>query len=423
MDSLPLIGGGTIEGAGAEELGVCLAELPMRRDLGPRTSCAVWPIVGVAWLLLFVGAVLAAVRPWMAAPARPENRGGGAGVIGEYVSPVQTVLVKLEYNETAATAMAVLAKIAYCDARPGIFASAAYSCGRTGLLGVQTPCEMAGFAVVPGSVKFVQTLDAFAYIATIRVLNETVEPEEQEGFLLTFRGSLDNDADRRRDHSVDSVPLKDDEDLCPGSRVHRGYYDTWQQLRTGVMRFLPPEASVACTGHGSGAALCALAMYELWLAGFRVLSSYVFSMPRVGNSHFAGCFDSTFNVSAPLFRITHAADLACMKVGPAEEDYVPIGAEVHYPSEKPGEYTVCGGMEPTCGCRAYKQEELSTKDTCQSVLAPEANFCAFQSFTSTCYLGTGFQWSHFGPALGSMVPPFPMGLSQPPSNWSAALEH
>lgn len=126
--------------------------------------------------------------------------------------------------------------------------------------------------------------------------------------VLSFRGSsnlqnwLDNLATWRAD-----APFDD----CEGCASHGGFLHIWLDMRSCVERALEAAgcargSDVAVAGHSLGAALGALAALELDARGWRVVESYDFGRPRVGNGAFARAYDSRFEGRA--YRITHAQD-------------------------------------------------------------------------------------------------------------------
>mmetsp|Transcript_52810 Transcript_52810/g.136367 ORF Transcript_52810/g.136367 Transcript_52810/m.136367 type:complete len:534 (-) Transcript_52810:77-1678(-) len=157
------------------------------------------------------------------------------------------------------------------------------------------------------------------------------------------------------------------------------------------------------TGHGSGAAVATLAMFDLAMEGFRVQASYVYESPLPGNREFVQSFYDKIirGTKAPLFSIKYSRDAVTR--WPKGSDWYAAGLEVyiaeHFKEGDKPEF--CGqSWEASldCGIMAKHASELTAADTCPSPLAPEGNFCQFSNFAAACYGGIGFESEEFEPS-------------------------
>jgi len=194
------------------------------------------------------------------------------------------------YNESTAVVYARLAGAAYCPTET----LRNWTCG--------------DFCDSISDVSAAKICESYAHSSVAFAVQLPVSIGLQPRCVLSFRGSsnvqnwLDNLATWRADASLDD---------CDGCATHSGFLSIWMDMRNCVENALEAAgcargSDIAVTGHSLGAALAALAAFELDIKGWHVVESYDFGRPRVGNDVFAQAYDSRFK--GRTYRITHAQD-------------------------------------------------------------------------------------------------------------------
>ncbi|KAF2099514.1 alpha/beta-hydrolase [Rhizodiscina lignyota] len=122
--------------------------------------------------------------------------------------------------------------------------------------------------------------------------------------VVSFRGS------RSLANFVTDVnfPL-DNTDICTGCKVHRGFLQSWNEIRSNILAAAKSAAdankcSLVVTGHSLGAAIATLCAAELRKAGYNV-ALYTYGSPRVGNPAFANFVTAQ---AGGNYRVTHTND-------------------------------------------------------------------------------------------------------------------
>ena len=105
--------------------------------------------------------------------------------------------------------------------------------------------------------------------------------------MLEFRGSkffLNYIVDDFDAFTISPYSEKD----CPGScEVHKGFYDAWELLKPDLLKFYKElgcgKRSLRVSGHSMGAAMAALAAFEMAGNGTALAEVYTMGQTRVGN--------------------------------------------------------------------------------------------------------------------------------------------
>lgn len=120
---------------------------------------------------------------------------------------------------------------------------------------------------------------------------------------IVFRGTS-NLADWIQDLKfAHSTPLEG----CSGCEVELGFNENYNALQSQILTALSgidTSAGLAITGHSLGAAMAALAAWDL-SHSYNVVELYTFGEPRVGNAAFAAALAA----SVTAWRVTHNADI------------------------------------------------------------------------------------------------------------------
>jgi len=154
---------------------------------------------------------------------------------------------------------------------------------------------------------------------------------------------------------------------CHGCKVHSGFYNSWRsvepQVREQLNRLGCENSTLSIVGHSLGAAMAAIAAYDLsessgtsqraphtpakrdapsaqWSVG-RV---YTYGQPRVGNERFAAAFDARLAaLGVTHFRVVEYRD-AVPHLPPANmlwEGWAHTGEEVYYNATALGQFITC----------------------------------------------------------------------------------
>merc|ERR1712060_181163 len=232
------------------------------------------------------------------------------------------------YSQREAIEYAYLASAAYCNSD----ALQDWQCG--------VPCEE-----TPGmeDVRRVDddALDAHAFVGQLR-----------GQCVLAFRGT-DSPSGWAQDlQSLTLVDLPGCSFQGAACRVGSGFLQNYRAIAGGITRSL---AAIGCdrskppaiTGHSLGAAMAALAVFDMHQKGFNLTKVYTFGQPRVGDVSFARAFNAAFG-SLPFFRVTKASDPFVYL--PPEDPFHHVGTEVYYRGDSEQGYRICNGSgeDPTC---------------------------------------------------------------------------
>jgi hypothetical protein len=115
----------------------------------------------------------------------------------------------------------------------------------------------------------------------------------------------------------------------PG-KVHHGFADSWEELRSWVQVHTPMEIPVEVTGHSLGGALATLAAASLAANRWRVMPVYTFGAPRVGDAEFTAGVDNLVDV----WRVVN--DIDPVPHVPDGIRYLHCGREWQLPDGGPG---------------------------------------------------------------------------------------
>lgn len=228
----------------------------------------------------------------------------------------------------------------------------------------------------------------FAYVAKLwpNLQNSSFKP----GCLVAFRGSVENGVNSKRDQMGTLVSGVTN---CTGCTVHLGYKEAWDSVKFNVWQGLQTlgctptseEMVIHMTGHGSGAAVATLAMWELAQVGYRFAPAHLFGSPRVGNKVFTKALHSYFDrQGVALYSIANEPD--GLPLSPDDGGYARHGHQVFYPSVDSKIHQVCIPEDQECSDTVVGNGNRS-KDVCQSALAPAKSFCRFTDFALQCYGG------------------------------------
>jgi len=115
-----------------------------------------------------------------------------------------------------------------------------------------------------------------------------------------------------------------------------------------VLGCFPWRDNVTLTGHSLGAALAQLAMLDLNGQGFRIVTSYVFGSPRVGDTTWANAFETRIGLGT-VYHVTLRHD-PVPRLPPRATGYVHASTEVFYKGNTSEGYTICAAPteDPRC---------------------------------------------------------------------------
>lgn len=157
--------------------------------------------------------------------------------------------------------------------------------------------------------------DVTGYIAVDRTRNLTV---------LAFRGSS---SIRNWLANVDFIPVPTD--ICPGCTAHQGFWDSWQEARSGVLNSLVktakqyPSSQVVVVGHSLGGAIADFAAAEIRNQGIHV-DLYTYGAPRIAGKTLSDFI--TNQNRGGNFRSTHTND-PVPRLPPSSLGFVHLGQE------------------------------------------------------------------------------------------------
>mmetsp|Transcript_4006 Transcript_4006/g.11166 ORF Transcript_4006/g.11166 Transcript_4006/m.11166 type:complete len:282 (+) Transcript_4006:120-965(+) len=142
--------------------------------------------------------------------------------------------------------------------------------------------------------------------------------------------------------------------FCDGCKVHKGFYDTWESLRSQVLDgvsqlFSKYGYDIIVTGHSLGGAVASLASVEIKNTTGANVYLWNYGCPRVGNENYANWLPSSASGVSFIQRVVNNHDIVPQT--PAEwQKYR------HYPQEiweqaDPNNFIMCdpnNGEDPTC---------------------------------------------------------------------------
>jgi len=238
------------------------------------------------------------------------------------------------YNETLATQYATLAGAAYCPADT----LSDWSCGKKCFKGIT-------------DVKLCNGTAASSYVGLWH-----------GKCLAVFEGTHDMESTATdlwmKSHKFHCDGCGD----CPGCKVHAGFDDEWTSQEQCIKSSLAaigcsPDKPLHATGHSLGAAVVAIGMLKLKMAGWNVVELYNFGMPRVMSPVLAARFNELFKEQ--FFRVTHGIDpFIDMPPDPTGHFYEHVEPEVYYNSSVREGYIVCNGpYNTTCSAQHFPDWE------------------------------------------------------------------
>lgn len=157
--------------------------------------------------------------------------------------------------------------------------------------------------------------DVTGYIAVDHTRDLTV---------LAFRGSR---SIRNWLANADFIPVPTD--ICPDCTAHQGFWDSWQEARSGILDTLVktanqyPSSKVVVVGHSLGGAIADLAAAEIRKQGINV-DLYTYGAPRISGKTLSDFI--TNQNRGGNFRSTHTND-PVPRVPPTIMGFVHLGQE------------------------------------------------------------------------------------------------
>lgn len=140
---------------------------------------------------------------------------------------------------------------------------------------------------------------------------------------------------------------------CPSCGVHEGFYDSFMDLRDGILAAVQPllsanpTAEVHITGHSLGAAMAQLCAVDFAVnEGINATTVYTFGEPRIGSPQWTPFYESV--IAAGTYRVVHWAD-PVPHVPLEAMDFHHQPTEVFY-TESQDSFKVCdhSGEDKTC---------------------------------------------------------------------------
>jgi len=141
---------------------------------------------------------------------------------------------------------------------------------------------------------------------------------------------------------------------CPECRIHRGFYKSWQSLKSQTIEALKElkceSSPLRITGHSLGGSMAMLAAYEL-SKNYTVKEVYTFGQPRVGNEAWVQAFQTKM-INVPYFRVTDYMDPVPHLPPSWLMGYRHAGPEVWYNATMLQHYKICSdGNDETCSAQ------------------------------------------------------------------------
>jgi hypothetical protein len=231
--------------------------------------------------------------------------------------------VAASYDEERALAFAKLAGAAYCH-RDSL---ESWSCGYKCIEEVS-------------SVQTCQGIGSHAFVG-----------HWEDGCVAGFQGSGPENLYyfvRELQSSAELAPW----DICEGCSVGRDFRDEWSSLRECVMTTLrdigcAEGSKIRTTGHSLGAATSSLASFDLSKQGWKVVESYDFGKPRVGDARFVEQFNEL--MSGRSWRVTRKED-PVPNMPPGASGFEHTEPEVYYRGSVDEGYDMCKDSHQEVDC-------------------------------------------------------------------------
>lgn len=210
-----------------------------------------------------------------------------------------------------------------------------------------------------------------------------------QGCLIVFRGSA-NMLNYLED--FDFFMTNPYGEACPNCKVHSGFLRNWQSLepkiRTQISALNCQEKALSIVGHSLGAAMAALAAFEL-AAEYTVRRVYTYGQPRLGNGDWVSAFSSRMSENnASYFRVVDYRD-AVPHLPPDNffsEGWEHPGPEVYYNATAIGDYRIC--RKPRDKLCSYQWNLLDTlAHTCDHCSYLGLNPCTCGASKAQCIEG------------------------------------
>jgi pimeloyl-ACP methyl ester carboxylesterase len=222
------------------------------------------------------------------------------------------------------------------------------------------PCKNA--TIVPGTTRIIgpgRKWKVKGFVAQLPPnLVKSQRDKARKMCVAVFRGSV-----HWKNFIADAIfkPKKwplDDEDSCPGCKVHRGFVKAYNELETQVLAAVNDLGcqQVAVVGHSLGGAMATLASFRFRThLGIPAEPVYTFGSPRVGNPSFVAAYASAAKATTswpPQWRVVDYEDIVPRLPLPEEATkYVHVQQEVFYGKDHK-HFKICslgdGPEDPRC---------------------------------------------------------------------------
>jgi len=132
----------------------------------------------------------------------------------------------------------------------------------------------------------------------------------QNAIIVSFRGTQGSSV-KNWWKNLDGITVKPYKDQYPNVKVHQGFHTSWEDLKPGIMASVAKiqaahsSSTVYVTGHSLGAAIGAIAAFEMKVLSGLTVSLIDLGRPRTGNHDFA---EAMMGELSSVFRMTHHDD-------------------------------------------------------------------------------------------------------------------
>eukprot|EP00931_Biecheleriopsis_adriatica_P062602 TRINITY_DN37765_c0_g1_i1.p1 TRINITY_DN37765_c0_g1~~TRINITY_DN37765_c0_g1_i1.p1 ORF type:complete len:409 (+),score=74.14 TRINITY_DN37765_c0_g1_i1:44-1228(+) len=172
--------------------------------------------------------------------------------------------------------------------------------------------------------------------------------------VLAFRGTSDFSSAMADVKSLIPKALPDCSFKGQQCMVGSGIWDSYERNKAHILKAMnqlgcSKHQGVAVTGHSLGAAEAIVAIYDLKNLGYKILTSYTFGQPKVGNDAFVRSFRQKLG-NTQIYRLVHAGD-PIVKLGTMGA-LRHVGTEVFYRAKVHEGYKVCPRDEDSMQCSA-----------------------------------------------------------------------
>lgn len=203
--------------------------------------------------------------------------------------------------------------------------------------------------IVPGAVHFLKSklFGAQGYVA------RTSSTADNNECIVAFRGSV-TPQNWISDFVAYLTPWNND-DWCPGCKVHAGVAKTYDALRNDMLEGIKKLKceQVAFAGHSMGGGMVALASLDVHeTLNLTVGPVYTYGMLRTGNQAFVDAYVRVAEKQGrypPMWRLVHYYD-PVPRLPPSDIyflEYVHIPLEVYYTDRSNTEWEVCPSSNRT----------------------------------------------------------------------------